>query len=246
MIKSLEKKIENRITKSFQVKKIVKDKNGFWVSNGKEQKNFDLLVCCMPIFDLLSSLENVPQDVTFSLNRLQYNSLITVMLGLEVDNLPPLTALYFPSSDFKFNRVGFPKAFSSYNVPEGCSSLVVEITAQPGDQTWELSDEKISDLVIAELSICGLIDPKKVCYRKVKRSEYAYVIYDKEFLTNVKVVREYVKGLGIFLCGRFAEFEYLNMDACVEKGRNLVRRINTSLKQNVSVNFMSEEVVHEK
>jgi protoporphyrinogen oxidase len=231
LIKSLEKKIEKKITKNFRVRKIVKDQSGFWVSNGREQKNFDLLICCMPIFDLLNSLENVPQEVTSSLNKLQYNSLITVMLGLEKDNLPNFTALYFPNSDFKFNRVGFPKNFSPLNVPEGYSSVVTEITAKQGDSTWKLKDEKISELVIEGLSNCGLIDPKKVCFRKIRRSKYAYVIYDKDFLKNIKVVREYVESLGIFLCGRFAEFEYLNMDACVERGRDLAKKINTSSKK---------------
>jgi len=28
------------------------------------------------------------------------------------------------------------------------------------------------------------------------------------------------------LCGRFAEFEYLNMDACVRKARELAERLN--------------------
>jgi len=247
LIKSLEKKIGEKITKNFEVEKIFKDKSSFWVSDGKEQKRFDFLICCIPIFDLLNSFENVPQKVTSCLKKLQYNSLITVMLGLKKDSLPPFTALYFPNSDFKFNRVGFPKTFSSFSVPEGCSSLVAEITAKQDDPTWNLSDEKLLDHVINELSSCGLIEPKNVCFKKVKRSKFAYVIYDKDFLSNVKVVREYVKSLGIYLCGRFAEFEYLNMDACVERGINLAERINTSFKEELSLSTLKKQgAVYEK
>jgi protoporphyrinogen oxidase len=234
LIKSLEEKLAGRITVGFQVRRIVKEKDCFWVSNGEEQKRFDLLVSCMPIFDLLGSLEDVPEEVTSCLMRLQYNSLVTVMLGLEQDDLAPYTALYFPNSDFKFNRVGFPKTFSSRNAPEGSSSVVAEITAREGDPTWNSSDGEFSTHVIDKLSGFGLIDPKKIRFNKVRRSKYAYVIYDRDFLSNVRVVREYVESLGILLCGRFAEFEYLNMDACVERGISLAKRINASRKDQLS------------
>jgi protoporphyrinogen oxidase len=65
----------------------------------------------------------------------------------------------------------------------------------------------------------------------VVRSKYAYVIYDKDYLKNVGIVKNYLEKLGIILCGRFAEFEYLNMDACIQRGRSLAEKINSSLDE---------------
>jgi len=49
----------------------------------------------------------------------------------------------------------------------------------------------------------------------VSRQKYAYVIYDLDYQQHIGVVRAFCREQGIDLVGRFAEFEYLNMDACI-------------------------------
>jgi protoporphyrinogen oxidase len=222
------------VTKNFEVKSIVRD-NGSWVvSDHKREKRFDRIISTIPLFDLLDSFDEVPAQVRQALGNLKYNSLIAVLIGLEGNNLPPYTAVYFPDPELKFHRVGLPPVFSSNNAPPGKSSLLAEITTKESDPTWQLKDEELIDHVLWGLKRCGLIDPKTVCYSKVKRSKYAYVIYDLDYLSNIKRVKDYVEELGISLCGRFAEFEYLNMDACVERGISLAQRINTSQEDELS------------
>lgn len=231
LIQGLEEKVENKITKNFAVEEIFKEKDGWCISDGDDQRKYDLVISTIPVFDLLKALEDVPVEVKSASSKLQYNSLIAILLGLEGNSLPPHTAVYFPDEGLKFNRVGFPHIFSPNNVPEGYSSLVVEITAKENDSTWRLSDEELWKHSIQGLAKCGLLDPKKICFKKVVRSKYAYVIYDRDYLRNIKIVRDYIEKLGIILCGRFAEFEYLNMDACIQRGRNLAEKINSSSKE---------------
>ena len=225
LIQAMEKKIEDRITKDFKVKKIFNEKDGWCISDGVDQRKYDLIISTIPIFDLLKALEDVPEEVEVALSRLQYNSLIAVLLGLEGNNFPPYTAVYFPDEDLRFNRVGFPHIFSSCNVPSGYSSLVVEITAKERDSTWKLSDKELLEHSIQGLSKCGLLNPKEVCFKKVIRSKYAYVIYDRDYLKNIGIVKNYIEKLGIILCGRFAEFEYLNMDECVKRASRLAKEV---------------------
>jgi protoporphyrinogen oxidase len=227
LIRGLEEKVEKGITRNFAVRKIFRENNGWCVSDEKEQSKYDLLISTIPVFDLLKSLDDVPEQVKDASAKLRYNSLIAVLLGLEGNSLPPYTAVYFPEEELKFNRVGFPHIFSPDNAPEGYSSLVVEITAKENDSTWRLSEDELLRHSIQGLSKCGLLEPGKVCFKKVVRSKYAYVIYDKDYLKNIGIVKNYIQKLGIILCGRFAEFEYLNMDACIQRGRNLARRLNT-------------------
>lgn len=229
LIQGIEEQVENRITKNFAVKKISKEKNGWCITDGNVQKKYDLVISTIPIFDLLKSIEDIPEEIKVASSRLQYNSLIAVLLGLEGNSLPPYTAVYFPDEDLKFNRIGFPHIFSSNNTPPDHSSLVVEITARENDSTWKLSDEELLKHSIDGLSKSGLLDSKKVCFKKVVRSKYAYVIYDRDYLKNIGIVKNYIEKLGIILCGRFAEYEYLNMDACVERGQNLAEKINSNL-----------------
>jgi len=229
LIQGIEEQVENKITKNFAVKKISREKNGWYITDGNVQKKYDRVISTIPIFDLLKAIEDVPDEVKTASSRLQYNSLIAVLIGLEGKNLPSYTAVYFPDEDLKFNRVGFPHVFSSNNTPPDHSSFVVEITAKENDSTWRLSDEKLLEHSIQGLSKCGLLDSNKICFKKVVRSKYAYVIYDRNYLKNIGIVKDYLKMLGIILCGRFAEFEYLNMDACIERGRNLAEKINSNL-----------------
>lgn len=171
-------------------------------------------------------LDDVPQEVLDALAGLRYNSLIAVMLGLDVADLCGYTAVYFSDPDIKFHRVGVPVIFSRHNVPDGKSSLVAEITANEGDDTWELSDNQIVRRVVKGLHERGMISEETICYANVRRSRYASVVYDLQYLQDIQVIRDYVANLGIELCGRFAEFEYLNMDACVDRGVRLAHRLN--------------------
>ena len=43
---------------------------------------------------------------------------------------------------------------------------------------------------------------------------------------NLKQAKTYFERIGIPLCGRVAEFEYINMDACMERARSVAGRLN--------------------
>ena len=229
LIKAIEKRVSSKIWRNFKVSRVEKRNNQWVISNAKEEKEFDRIISTIPLFDLISTLDKVPERVLRALSGLKYNSLISVLLGIDLPELNDITAMYFPERDFYPNRVGFPMNFSPYNVPKGKSSLIAEITANEGDSVWELDDNQLIQHVVEGLHQRGIIDQRTVCYSKVMRSKYAYVIYDLDYLQNVRIVREYLDTLGIILCGRFAEFEYLNMDACIEKGISLAKDLNRRL-----------------
>jgi len=229
LIKATESKISS-ISRNFGVTRVEKRNNRWVVSNDKEEKEFDELVSTIPIFDLIHALGDVPQAVLEAASGLKYNSLITVMLGLDVPHINEFTAVYFPDRDFLPHRVGFPMNFSWYNVPEGKSSLVAEITSNDGDGVRELRDEDLAKHIADGLHEREIINKNRICYSKVRRSKYAYVVYDLDYQNNVSIIKEYIDKIGIKLCGRFAEFEYLNMDTCVEKGVAMAAKLNEELK----------------
>jgi protoporphyrinogen oxidase len=226
LTKALEDRVSSRICRNFEVSRIERRNNSWVVSSGREEKEFERLVSTIPIFALIGAMDSVPKRVLDAANDLKYNSLICVLLGIDVPKLNDITAIYFPDKDFYPNRVGFPMNFSDSNVPTGKSSLIAEITANEGDGIWELDDSHMIQHVIDGLHQRGIINQNTVCYSKVVRTKYAYVIYDLDYLQHIQVIRDYFDELGIISCGRFAEFEYLNMDACVEKGLNLAKQLN--------------------
>jgi UDP-galactopyranose mutase len=42
----------------------------------------------------------------------------------------------------------------------------------------------------------------------------------------LKRAKAYFEQIGIPLCGRVAEFEYINMDVCIERARKIADRLN--------------------
>jgi len=229
LIRSMESKIPS-ISRGFEATSVEKRGRKWVITNGEEEKEFDELVSTIPIFDLIHALGDVPQAVLEAANSLKYNSLITVMLGLDAPRINEFTAVYFPDSGFLPHRVGFPMNFSAHNVPQGMSSLVAEITSNEGDGVWELDDEDIAKHVADGLHQRRIIDKRHICYSKVRRSQYAYVVYERGYQKNISLIRKYMDKIGIKLCGRFAEFEYLNMDACVERGVAMAAKLNEVLK----------------
>ena len=93
--------------------------------------------------------------------------------------------------------------------------MLAEITYNEGDPLIGMSENEIITHVIDSLTTMDLIRNEDVIYTGIARHRFAYVVYDLDYLANIKIVREYCEAIGIDLVGRFARFEYLNMDACI-------------------------------
>lgn len=228
IIQALEKPVADRIVTGFEVAAVARDGGGWEISDGKRSEYFDQIVSTVPIFDLAKALGGVPKAVEEAIQGLKYNRLITVLLGLDVPRIKDFTALYIPDKGVLPHRIGFPSTFSPSCAPQGKSSLLVEITCSLQDEEiWQSKDQAIVDRVIDDLHQLGIINGKgSVCYSKVMRSQYAYVIYDQTYLRNIQVIGDYFERLGITLLGRFSEFKYLNMDACVRSAMEKAQELN--------------------
>ena len=225
LIQTLENEIEDKIIKNFEVNNIKKIGEKWIVSNGIDEKEYDKIISTIPIFDLINSIH--PRiDIKEAADNLKYNSLITVMVGLDIPKLNDLSWLYIPDEDILTHRVSFPSNYSPVVAPKGKSSVLAEITCMFGDTIWNQSDESILEIVINQLHKLEIINKDKVCYKHVMRSKYAYVVCDLNFRRNIEVIRRYFKTLGIELVGRFSEFEYLNMDACIRHSMDFVRGLD--------------------
>lgn len=225
LVKAFEGKLK-KVTKSFDVKEVEKQKKGWRVSDGTRDKYFDKVISCMPIFDLVAALKPVPKSVKEIVSRkLRYNSLSIVMLGLEKEKLSDKFAVYVPQDDLLFHRICFHSYMGSWYTPKGMSSVVAEITTNPGDVAHEMTDEQLVAHVSEGLDREGIIDKSLVRSSQVRRERYAYVLYDLAYKKNMKVLNAYFRSIGLPLNGRFAQFQYLNMDSVVRNSLELSKRM---------------------
>ena len=201
------------------------DEHWHVMSKSGEERLYDELVSTIPIHDLLPIWEGAPDAAQKAAARLRYNSLINVVIGCDEDRGYPYTALYVPDGEILFHRLSFPKAFSEKCVPPGHSSIMAEITTNEGDGVWELSDEEVTRRVIDGLVKIDFVDPARIVYKRVVRFRYGYPVYDLDYRRNVTEMRDAVAATGLHLLGRFAQFDYINSDVCVERALALAPQL---------------------
>jgi protoporphyrinogen oxidase len=226
IVKAFEEKVKGPIRTNWPVASVERDGDGWRVvSESGEERWFRTLVNTIPIHELLKIWRDAPQAAHDAAARLRYNSLVNIMIGSKSDPGHNYTALYVPDPEIIFHRLSFPKAFGEQCVPPGGSSIMAEITTNEGDGIWEMSDEALIERALSDTSRIGFLDRDSVVYTKVVRFTYGYPVYDLEYRRNVTAMRDAVGATGLKLLGRFAQFDYINSDVCVERALALAAEL---------------------
>jgi protoporphyrinogen oxidase len=229
IVRGFAKRVAGNIVTSWPVAEVSRDGDEWRVaSTSGDERRYETLVNTMPIHELLKVWTDAPAEAHEAAAKLRYNSLVNILIGCDNDPGHPYTALYIPDPGIPFHRLSFPKAFSSGCVPEGGSSIMAEITTNAGDGLWEMDDDALIERVLHDIEKIGFADRQHVVYRRVVRFTYGYPVYDLEYRRNVTEMREIVASTGLHLLGRFAQFDYINSDVCVERALALAEQLRSS------------------
>jgi protoporphyrinogen oxidase len=63
-------------------------------------------------------------------------------------------------------------------------------------------------------------------YRNVQRKTYSYVVYDRHYAENTRIIREWFPKQGLHLAGRFGFVEYANVDGILIRNLELASQLN--------------------
>ena len=188
----------------------------------------DKVLSSLPLPEIITMLDDVPDDVQTASDNLIYNSLVCVMVGVKRPNITDKHWLYFPEKDLIFNRISFPMNFSPQTTPTGFSSILVEVTYR--DKVINLEETKknvLQDLVKAKI----ITENDEIEISEAIDFKYAYVIYDISHRKNVKVIHEYLVAHNIVPIGRFGEWEYYNMDKAILSGKNAGENVRRDINR---------------
>jgi len=196
----------------------------FRVTTGGEMRDFQWVVSTIPIHELIPRLDPpAPPVVTGALEKLKYNSIHITIVQTARHNLGDNLAVMVPRADISFHRVTRLDFFGeNYRRPDAYT-LMTEITFRPGDR-FDLPDEEISEMVVDDLDRLGLSPRSKLKTALSRTFKYAYVIYDLDHRKNTDIVLSWLRTQGIESAGRFAAFEYINMNTAVEQARECAGR----------------------
>ncbi|MBV9759381.1 MAG: FAD-dependent oxidoreductase [Acidobacteriaceae bacterium] len=223
-----------RLTTNFCVRSVRRTGDGWAVSDGDREYRYRRLVSTLPINEMAHRFEGVPDHIKACGDSLRFNSLITITIGLASDLLPDYSAIYVPSPELPFHRLSFPAVFSRQNAPQGKSLIQAEITCMPGEGMWRSDDSDILKRVVEGLRAMDLIHPEEICYAKVIRTKYGYVVQDFTYRKHLAELKSYFERQGVALCGRNAQFEYINMDQCIESAQKTAARLNEAARETMA------------
>ena len=188
------------IVKDFKVESIEKIENK-WVINNEFE--YDLVINTMPLNLLPFVLKSVPSNVKEEANKLKYNKVTNMLWKTKnVDH----TWTYYPSEDTIFHRHIHIGNFFNQKAD-------YTITESMGEHSYE-------EMVNHGNAFEYLLEP--IDYNV---SDYAYVVYDQNYNIATKVIKDYMCSINLHTIGRFGEWEYYNMDVCIESAFKLAKKI---------------------
>lgn len=183
-----------------------------WLLNGE---TFDAVIFCSNIKDLPAMLENIDlRGYTEAIDSLAYHGTTTVFCEIDAN---PYSWIYLPDERYRPHRVICTGNFSPTNNGKG-------ITARNGRRTT------------ASIEFTGYVDenemmdnlrqiPLHPTYITHRYNEYTYPLQNRETRTMIASLKKILAGEGLYLTGRFADWEYYNMDAAMAAAMKTVDMI---------------------
>lgn len=151
-----------------------------------------------------SIIESLIAPFIPDLNKLQANGTTNVLC---TTNTTDCSWLYLPDANYMAHRIIYTGNFSdSNNVNLLRKSCVVEFSGQVSEHEAFATIKQLPE----ELT------PIKLHYKKA-----SYIIQDKHTRSLIANIKKVLAPYSIFLLGRFAEWEYYNMDKCIEAAMTL-------------------------
>ena len=182
-------------------------KNYKWQICGEE---FDKVVFCGNVKEMVKIVKGVDVEVfRDSVETLKYHGTTSVFCEIDKN---PYTWIYQPSRRHESHRIICTGNFSSTNngtsVPEG------RITA-----TIEFTDEISKEDILENLKKIPL-SPKYLAHQYNK---YTYPIQDKNTREMIKEIKALLAPKNFYFTGRFADWEYYNMDVAIGSAKDLCK-----------------------
>lgn len=223
---AISKELFGRIINNFKIRRIKIEDEKYIVKGQNTEHLFDMVISTIPLPNILQILEGdtIPKELSKELiESLDYNSLITVSLGMPRDNIlvKDVHWMYFPHEGI-FHRIAFLHNYSPYMAPKGKGQILAEISINPKEVN-KISPFYLVEVVKEDLEKLDILrSSKDVEVEHVHVWEFAYVVNNHEYSKTREKALSLLKSLGIESLGRFGSWRYLNMDHIFQQVQEFV------------------------
>lgn len=169
---------------------------------------YDIIIFCGNIKDMPSIFKNISWGkYRESISGLESHG--TTAVFCEIDE-NPYSWIYLPDRDYIAHRIICTGNFSATNNAEGKMTGTVEFT-----------DEISVDKILQQLKKIPL-NPRYLAH---KYNPFTYPIQDASTRQLIADIKNMLAEEKIYMTGRFADWEYYNMDAAMGAAIDLVRKL---------------------
>ena len=222
----------------------------------------DLFISSMPVKDLISGMNNVPEDIQHISSNLPYRDFVTVGVLLDkinlqnqtqfktLNNIVPDCWIYVQDAGIKLGRIQIFNNWSPYLVKDIDTKIWIglEYFCNENDDFWNLSDEECIKFAGEELVKMGIINSfDEILDAHREKVKKAYPAYFDTYSRISEVIDYLNKYDNLYCVGRNGQHRYNNMDHSMATSFETVDNIlnNKTDKTNIW-NVNTEEEYHEQ
>lgn len=197
------------INYSYSVNSINHYNNKFIINN---QNEFDIIIYTGDVRELPNILRSELKINYFDVFNLKSNGTTNVLC--EIDELP-YSWVYLPEKTTLAHRIIMTGNFSPNNNGNlNRKTCTIEFAGIHDDNT-----------ILNQLKEM----PFNIRPIKIHKEKNSYIIHEKNTRDVIQKIKNQLEPLNFFLLGRFAEWEYYNMDKAIESALLLKNKIETKL-----------------
>jgi protoporphyrinogen oxidase len=190
-------------------------------------RSYDAAISTVPLPTLVKLTVDAPDEVREAAEKLRWNSIKCVNLGVAREDVGPGHWAYFYDREIPFFRISFPSKFAPDNAPEGYGSISCEIAYS---RHKPVDEENIVGRTIDALRATGVLtESDTIVVEDVMDIPYAYVIFDFNRSESLKIIHNWMKSVGLYPCGRFGEWGYHWSFEAIESGQRVAAQVKKEL-----------------
>ena len=244
---------QNKVLLRARVKKYLHTDNRInavvYEHNGTEhQEEADFFISTIPLPELINfmypPLEQTLRNVA---EQMEFRSLRFLNLMLDMEQVSDNCWLYIPEPQYYFFRIQEPKNWHPGNVPEGKTSLILEIACNYGDETWQATDKETAERCLDSLDELGFHVRDKVIDYFSTYARHAYPIYTLDYKEKLRTAFTILSRFeNLVSCGRQGLYRYNNMDHSMEMGIMTARHILEGIPREEIYRIATEAEIFEQ
>ncbi|WP_370461881.1 NAD(P)-binding protein [Pantoea sp. Nvir] len=204
-------------------------KNRDVITKDGRHYRYEQMISTLPLPELVQLMGNcVPEAIQKAALLLNHVSVRCVNLGIGREALSDKHWIYYPG-DTLFHRIFLQGNASPECNPAGCFGLICEITYRT-EQPLPCEGDALIQRCIDDCIRVGILRTEDVIITANEVDmPYAYVVYDHYRQANVHLIRSWLATQGIYLSGRYSEWEYYNSDHAFLAGKRAAEFVKASL-----------------